>query len=143
VGEGLPKLSQEQRRQIYDTFWDMIDVDVSNGQLETNLMKLEDREKTQIEIKSTIGLSNTVVLVRAVDDPKATVVYRFITSEAGNHEVEAKLVYILADEGIIPKVLGQEPTYRVDHFVTGRVLKRTETVEFGPMISRSVAKVHQ
>jgi len=138
----LAKLVPGQKQQIFDTFWEMIDNDIAKGQLETSLMTKEAREKSLIEIKSTGGLSNTVVIVGAVDDPKATVVYRFITSEAGNHEIEAKLVYVLADEGIIPGVLGQTSDYRVDHFITGKVIQRTQAIEYGPMISKAVSRVH-
>ena len=58
----------------------MIDTDEANGGLITNIKEESERENTQIQIKSTIGTSNLVVLVSAVDDQNATAVYRFITS---------------------------------------------------------------
>ena len=83
------------------------------------------------------------MIVRAEEDPDAVVVYRFVTSQAGNHEIEAKLVYVLAEHGILPRVLGQTESYRCDHFIRGPLLKRSESLDFGPQIARSLADVHK
>lgn len=120
----------------------MIDKDVAAGGITTKIFTEEERAKAQINIKSTGGLSNTVVIVNAVDDKAAACVYRFVTSEAGNHEIERKLVYILADLGIIPRVLGQTEIYRVDHFITGCVMNRTDCLTYGPDIAKALAQVH-
>ena len=63
-----------------------MDRDQNLSEEKTHIQSAEDRAAAKIKVCSTSGLSNIVVIVEAEDDSNLKAVYRFLTSQAGNHE---------------------------------------------------------
>lgn len=70
------------------------------------------------------------------------VVYRFFTSAASDPAIECKIVSYLADKGISPKILHQTAEYRVDQYIDGRAIKRTEIPMYAVPVAKMIRGIH-